>query len=110
LIRWAQNSCNQKAEPWALFLLAALACLPVEVAHSSLPDCEGQSAAEPYIAMKLIAEFLEKALQFEQMAHEATDPAFKASLVKQAGAYRTLAEERAVSLKVKLPPRDAQSN
>ena len=60
--------------------------------------------------MKLIAEFLEKALQFEQMAHEATDPVFKASLIKQAGAYRTLAEERAVSLKVKLPPRHSQSN
>ena len=45
--------------------------------------------------MKMIAEYLEHALQFEQMAAEATDPAFKASLQKQAATYRKLASERA---------------
>src|SRR5204862_7215999 len=41
---------------------------------------------------------LEHALQFEQMAAEATDAALKDSLAKQARAYRKLAEERAERL------------
>ena len=43
----------------------------------------------------MIAEYLEHALQFERMAAEATDPALKESLRKQAAAYRNLASERA---------------
>jgi hypothetical protein len=43
--------------------------------------------------MKMIAEYLDHAIQFERMAAEATDPALKESLSKQAHAYRKLAEE-----------------
>jgi hypothetical protein len=60
--------------------------------------------------MKMIAEYLEHAVQFEQMAAESIDPEFKASLLEQASAYRKLAEERAVRLKVRLTPKPAQSN
>jgi hypothetical protein len=48
--------------------------------------------------MKMIAEYLEKALHFESMAAEASDPALKDSLNKQAIAYRRLAAERAERL------------
>ena len=47
--------------------------------------------------MKMIAEYLEHALKFERMAAEATDPALKESLAKQAVAYRQLAAERATA-------------
>lgn len=53
--------------------------------------------------MKMIAEYLEHALQFEKMANEATDPALKQQLTKQAEAYRKLAGERARRLP-ELPP------
>ena len=55
----------------------------------------------------MIAEYLEHALQFEKMAAEATDPALKDSLAKQAVAYRKLAAERAERLNPVRPP---QSN
>jgi hypothetical protein len=51
---------------------------------------------------KLVAEYLEHAFQFDRMAAEATDPALKDSLEKQAAAYRKLADKRAASLN--LPP------
>jgi hypothetical protein len=53
--------------------------------------------------MKMIAEYLEHALQFEKMAAEATDEALKASMLKQAVAYRRLAAERAERLHLPLP-------
>ena len=52
--------------------------------------------------MNMVAEYLEHALQFERMAGEATDPALKESLAKQAAAYRKLATDRAARLN--LPP------
>ena len=48
----------------------------------------------------MIAGYLEHALQFEQMALDATDAALKESLLKQAAAYRKLAEERAERLRI----------
>jgi hypothetical protein len=48
--------------------------------------------------MKMVAEYLEHALEFERMAAEETDPALKESLAKQALAYRKLADERARKL------------
>jgi hypothetical protein len=54
--------------------------------------------------MKMIAEYLEHALKFERMAAEATDPALKESLAKQAVAYRQLAAERATRLGLSQPP------
>jgi hypothetical protein len=52
----------------------------------------------------MIAEYLEHALQFEQMAAEAADSALKDSLAKQAAAYRKLATERAERLHLTVPP------
>jgi hypothetical protein len=54
--------------------------------------------------VKMIAEYLEHALQFDRMASEATDPALRESLEKQAAAYRKLAKERAARLKLPPPP------
>ena len=52
----------------------------------------------------MIAEYLEHALQFERMASEATDPALKESLARQAVAYRKLAAGRAERLNLARPP------
>jgi hypothetical protein len=53
--------------------------------------------------MKMIAEYLDHALDFERMATEAEDGPFKASLLNQALAYRSLAVERSDKLGVPLP-------
>ena len=50
----------------------------------------------------MIAEYLEKAIHFEQMAARETDPQLKAALLAQATNYRKLAAERA--LREKLTP------
>jgi hypothetical protein len=44
--------------------------------------------------MKMIAEYLEHALNFERMAAEETNPEVKAVFEKQALSYRKLAAER----------------
>ena len=54
--------------------------------------------------MKMIAEYLEKALSFEQMAANERDINLKAKLLEQAQAYRKLANERAAQLNLKVPP------
>ena len=46
--------------------------------------------------MKMVAEYLEKALNFEQLAAAEKDPKLKAELLEQAKAYRKLAAERAL--------------
>ena len=46
--------------------------------------------------MKMVAEYLEKALDFERLAALENDPELKASLMKQAAAYRQLAADRAL--------------
>jgi hypothetical protein len=45
--------------------------------------------------MKMLTEYLERALEFEALADSEQDPAFKAELLKQAAAYRKLAAKRA---------------
>jgi hypothetical protein len=45
--------------------------------------------------MKMLTEYLERALEFEALADREEDEAFKAELQKQAAAYRKLAEKRA---------------
>jgi len=60
--------------------------------------------------MRMIAQYLEHAIRFEQMAEEATDPKFKDSLLQQAAAYRKLAEQRAKKLNIPLPKQAAQSD
>jgi hypothetical protein len=42
--------------------------------------------------MKMLTEYLERALEFEALADREEDEAFKAELQKQAAAYRKLAE------------------
>ena len=49
--------------------------------------------------MKMLAEYLEKAITFEQLAAQEKDAALRASLERQAVAYRKLAAERARNLK-----------
>jgi hypothetical protein len=45
--------------------------------------------------MKMVAEYLEKAMHFEQLAARENNPKLKADLEAQAKAYRKLAKERA---------------
>jgi hypothetical protein len=58
--------------------------------------------------MKMIAEYVEHAIQFERMAGEAADPALKESLSKQARAYRKLTEERAERLHLPKSPQPTE--
>ena len=48
--------------------------------------------------MKLVAEYLDRAMQFERLADEASDPNLKAQLLQQCEAYRKLATKRAAAL------------
>jgi hypothetical protein len=45
--------------------------------------------------MKMLTEYLERALEFEALAENEANEAFKAELLKQASAYRKLAGKRA---------------
>jgi hypothetical protein len=55
--------------------------------------------------MDLLAEYLERARQFELLAGETKDDAsFKRMLLRQAGAYRMLAVKRAGKLHLPRPP------
>jgi hypothetical protein len=56
------------------------------------------------LAVKMIAEYFEHALQFERLAAEEKDARLKADLEKQAKAYRKLAAERASKLGLPSPP------
>ena len=62
------------------------------------------------IAVKLVTEYLEKVADFLRMAEEATDPALKASLRKQAQAYYKLAVERAKRIGQPIPPEPQNLN
>jgi hypothetical protein len=53
--------------------------------------------------MKMLAEYLEKALTFERLAADEKDAKLKASLEKQAASYRKLAAERAKKYKLPTP-------
>jgi hypothetical protein len=53
--------------------------------------------------MKMIAEYIENAHRFEQLAAHEDDPALKTSFEKQAAAYRKLAMERAKKLGIEPP-------
>ena len=55
--------------------------------------------------MKMVAEYLEHALQFERMALGERCPKAKKQLQDQAAAYRELAQERAKKINLPLPPR-----
>ena len=53
--------------------------------------------------MKMIAEYIEHALNFERMAAGEKEPELKKAFENQAAAYRQLAKERAESLGLKPP-------
>lgn len=53
--------------------------------------------------MKLVAEYLDRAMQFERMAEETSDPKVKAQFLQQSAAYRKLAAKRAAQLNVPRP-------
>jgi hypothetical protein len=53
--------------------------------------------------MKMLAEYLDTAIKFEQMAAQENDPKLKADLERQAAAYRKLAEKRAKEYGLKMP-------
>jgi hypothetical protein len=52
----------------------------------------------------MVAEYLEKALNFEQLAAGESDVALKANLLKQAAAYRKLAADRALKAPLSYEP------
>jgi hypothetical protein len=54
--------------------------------------------------MKMLAEYLDSAIKFEQMAAQEKNPKLKADFEKQAAAYRKLAEKRAKEYGLKMPP------
>jgi hypothetical protein len=54
--------------------------------------------------MKMLAEYLDTAMKFEQLAAAEKDPKTKAEFEKQAAAYRKLAEKRAKEYGLKPPP------
>jgi hypothetical protein len=53
--------------------------------------------------MKLVAEYLDRALQFERMADATQDPQLRDQLTQQAAAYRKLATKRALQLGLPTP-------
>jgi hypothetical protein len=65
----------------------------------------GRFAIYEVSGMKMTAEYLEHALQFERMASEERCPKAKKQLQDQAAAYRKLAQERAKKINLPLPPR-----
>jgi len=54
--------------------------------------------------MKMIAEYLERAIHFEKMAREEANADLRNALLRQAEAYRKLAAERAERQKLAGPP------
>jgi hypothetical protein len=59
--------------------------------------------------MKLIHDYIEQAAAFERMAADEKDSKFKAGLLEQASAYRTLAIKRARRLHVPIPAEPPRS-
>lgn len=53
--------------------------------------------------MKMLTEWLERALEFESLAAREQNETFKAELLKQAAAYRKLAAKRAKEYGLPMP-------
>jgi hypothetical protein len=53
--------------------------------------------------MKMLTEYLERALEFEQLAASEEDKPFKAQLLQQAASYRKLAAKRAEEYGLPMP-------
>jgi hypothetical protein len=50
--------------------------------------------------VRMIAEYVERAVHFDRMAAVETDSKLKQSVEQQAAAYRKLAEKRAIEIKL----------
>ena len=61
--------------------------------------------------MKMLTEYLERALEFEALAENEANEVFKAELLKQAAAYRKLAGKRASNMAFlgRAPPKNSFS-
>ncbi len=76
-----------------------------------IPRCVVANTRGPQVAsMNMIAEYLEKAIDFERLAVIEKDSALKDGLLKQAAAYRKLAGEKAERLNLTFPTGPPQSN
>jgi hypothetical protein len=53
--------------------------------------------------MKMLTEYLERALEFEQLAASEENEGFKEQLLKQAASYRRLATKRAEEYGLPMP-------
>ena len=53
--------------------------------------------------MKMLTEFLDRAIEFEKLAASEPNDAFKAELIKQADSYRKLAAKRAERYGLPMP-------
>jgi hypothetical protein len=53
--------------------------------------------------LKLLSEYLDRAMNLERLAMSEQDSAFKTQLLNQAAAYRKLAAERAAKFGLSLP-------
>lgn len=60
--------------------------------------------------MKMLAEYLDNAIKFEQLAAAEKNPALRAELERQAAAYRKLAEERAKQYGYPMPDDSRQKS
>jgi len=60
--------------------------------------------------MKLLTEYIERALQLERLAAGEQDSAFKTQLLNQAAAYRKLATRRAEQYGMPAPSRPKNPN
>ena len=60
--------------------------------------------------MKMVAEYLAEAIEFQQMAADAKNPELKSALEKKAAAYRNLAIDRTKKLGMPPPETSSQSN
>ena len=55
------------------------------------------------VPMKMLIEYLDRAVEFEKMAASEDNEAFKAQLLKQAADYRRLAAKRAKEYGLPMP-------
>ena len=60
--------------------------------------------------MKMLTEYLDRAIEFEKMAATEQNETFKAQLLKQAASYRRLAAKRAEELGLPAPSSPEISN
>jgi hypothetical protein len=60
--------------------------------------------------MKMLADYLDTAINFEQMAAQENDLKLTAELERQAASYRRLAEKRAKEYGLKMPNKQGASD